>query len=60
MIITARVKKVTVNAKGKGEDTVKVGQIVLEYEDLDDWQLEMLGESVDGMKHEIAIDEARR
>lgn len=57
VIITARIKSFTVGTKKSGEETVKTGRIVLEYEDLDDWQLDLLGELADGMDHEVAIDE---
>ena len=58
MIIRARVTNFTGKVKGsKDEEPIKVGRIVLETDDLDDWQLEFLGALLDGQEHEIAIDE---
>lgn len=57
MIIRARIISLNVKTKGKGEDTERVGRIVIETEDLDLWQLDLLGEHLDGIMHKIGIDE---
>lgn len=59
MIINARIINFTGKVKNgkQDEEPMKVGRIVLETDDLDDWQLEFLGELLDGQPHEIAIDE---
>jgi hypothetical protein len=58
VIINARITSFTGKTKGgKDEEPIKVGRLILETEDLDDWQLEFLGALLDGQEHEVAIDE---
>jgi len=57
LIIRARVTNLTIKAKGKGEDLERIGRVTLEVENADDWQLDVLAEAMDGIHHQIAIDE---
>ena len=60
MIISARITSFTGKTKpgkDKEDEPIKVGRLILETEDLDDWQLEFLGALLDGQEHEVAIDE---
>lgn len=60
MLFSALVRGLTVRTKGKGEDTVRVARLVLEVEDPDDWKLDAMSEAMNGVHHDIAIDEEIR
>ena len=57
MILAAKITSLAVKTKGKGEDTTRTARLVLEVDDPDDWKLDTLSEKMDGIHHEIAIDE---
>lgn len=57
LIIRGRVISFNATVKGKGEDAETHGKLVIETDDLDEWQVELLVAALDGTPHRIGIDE---
>lgn len=63
MIIRARLVNLTANTKppkDEGQEAERHAKLVLELLDPEDWHLDWIQELMDGLPHEVAIDENMR